>query len=59
MLTEITNENLSFALTQIKPHQTPGKNNFTIAGFRRYRGDSEVAKGDEVLLHTKEQTFVY
>jgi sortase A len=65
VLTETTNENLSVALTQIKPNQTPGKNNFTIAGHRGYRGDRhfrnlpEVVKGDEVLLHTKEQTFVY
>ncbi|HSH52473.1 MAG TPA: class D sortase, partial [Bacteroidales bacterium] len=65
VLTETTDENLNIALTQIKPNQTPGEGNFTIAGHRGYRGNRHfrnlpnVQKGDEILLHTKNQTFIY
>lgn len=65
VLPETTTENLNVTLTQIKPNQTPGEGNFTIAGHRGYRGDRHfrhlpnVQNGDEILLHTKEETFVY
>lgn len=65
VLPETTTENLNVTLTQIKPNQTPGEGNFTIAGHRGYRGDRHFRhlpnthNGDEVLLHTKEETFVY
>lgn len=58
-------ENLSIALTQIKPHQIPGKGNFTIAGHRGFRGDRlfrqlpEVPKGENVLLHHQGETYEY
>ncbi|MGE6631754.1 class D sortase [Bacillus sp. NPDC077027] len=58
-------ENLSIALTQIKPHQVPGQGNFAIAGHRGYRGDRlfrklpEVLKGDKVLLRHGNETYTY
>lgn len=39
VLPETTEDNLNVGLTQIKPNQTPGEGNFTIAGHRGYRGD--------------------
>lgn len=65
ILLETSEKNLSVSLTQIKPNQTPGRGNFTIAGHRGYRGDRhfrnlpEVQIGEKVLLHTEEETFVY
>ncbi len=65
VLPETTQDNLSIALTQIKPYQTPGEGNFTIAGHRGYRGDRyfrqlpNVVVGDKALLHAANQTFIY
>ncbi|BAB04081.1 sortase [Halalkalibacterium halodurans] len=65
VLSETTEENLKLALTQLKENQHPGEGNFAIAGHRGYRGNRhfsrlpDVTIGDEVFLHTKEETFVY
>lgn len=65
ILTETSEENLNVSLTQIKPDQTPGEGNFTVAGHRGYRGDRhfrhlpDVKKGEQILLHTNEFTYVY
>ncbi len=65
VLPETTEANLSIALTQIKPNQTPGEGNFTIAGHRGYRGDRhfrqlpEVSIGDKAILHTATKKYVY
>lgn len=65
ILPETTEENLNLALTQIKPDQVPGQGNFTIAGHRGWRDGrhfsnlSEVAIGEQVMLHADGQTFVY
>lgn len=65
VLSETTEENLKLALTQLKKNQRPGHGNFAIAGHRGYRGNRHFSRlpdvnvGDKVLLHTKEETFVY
>lgn len=65
VLEETTEKNLNIALTQIKEGQAPGTGNFTIAGHRGYRDGrhfsnlDQVQKGDELLLRTSEQTYVY
>ncbi|MBR7794429.1 sortase [Agaribacter marinus] len=65
VLPETTEANLSIALTQIKPNQTPGEGNFTIAGHRGYRSDRhfrqlpEVSIGDKAILHTATKKYVY
>lgn len=65
VLPETNEENLSIALTQIKPNQVAGKGNFSIAGHRGYRGNRhfrklpEVEKGNEIILRTRESTYVY
>ncbi|WP_330948732.1 class D sortase [Virgibacillus sp. MG-45] len=65
ILPNTTEENLSIALTQIKSNQTLGEGNFTIAGHRGYREDRhfhslpDVPIGAEVILHDKEERYIY
>ncbi|MGV2623076.1 UNVERIFIED_CONTAM: class D sortase [Halobacillus marinus] len=65
ILSETTEDNLNIALTQIKENQTPGEGNFTVAGHRGFRNGRffnrlpDVPIGAEILLHDKENTFVY
>ena len=65
VLGELTEENLSLSLTQIKPDQVPGEGNFTIAGHRGYRGDRhfrqlpDVEIGDDILLIANGETYIY
>ena len=65
VLPETTAENLNLALTQIKPDQTPGEGNFTIAGHRGWRDGrhfsnlSKVKKGDRVILQANDKEYIY
>lgn len=65
VLPETTEENLSISLTQIKPDQTPGQGNFTIAGHRGYRGGRhfrdlpDVPIGAEVYLYHGKKRYTY
>lgn len=65
VLPETTEDNLNVGLTQIKPNQTPGEGNFTIAGHRGYRGDRffrnlpDVAIGATVRLIADNKTYTY